>query len=174
MYQHHEGVAEALLSYHLLGVFVCYFFFPKGQEESCLRDLARDLPSALLPLSHSESTQRCFPLFLRDPQRLANPGACGGTRRNVDVTLSIRAGAVYPWVFFPTFQKEFIKSSGVSCSCLLAVVTGDGGSSVIPCLLCAGHNITTSPPSPQTRRLRCSCAEVWQRASQLQADRARF
>lgn len=123
---------------------------------------------------HSESTRRFFPLFLHDPQKLGNAGACGGTRRDVDITLSIGTGAVYPWVFFPTFQKEFIESSGVSCNCLLAVVTCDGGSSVIPCLLCAGRNTPASPPSPQTRRPRCSGADVWQRASQLQVDGARF
>ena len=38
-------------------------------EGSSLRDLARDLSSALLPLSHSESMQRFFPVFLHDPPR---------------------------------------------------------------------------------------------------------
>lgn len=82
-------------SHHLSGVFVCYFF-PKGQEGSSLRDLARDLFSALLPLSHSESMQRFFPLFLHDPPEARYPGACGGTRGDIDVTLSLGVGAVYP------------------------------------------------------------------------------
>ena len=117
MYQHHEGVTEALLSHHFSGVFVCYFFFPKGQEGSSLRDLARDLPSALLPLFHSESTRRFFPLFLRDPQKLGNPGACGGTRWDVDVTLSIGTGAVY----LGCSSRPSRKSSSRAAGCPVAV-----------------------------------------------------
>ena len=143
----------------------------KGLLSGTLPETFSRLCYPFLTLSRCKGSSLCSCMT---PQRLGNPGACGGTRGDIDVTLSLGVGAVYPWMFFPTFQKEFIESSGVSCSCLLAVVTGDGGSSVIPCLLCAGHNIPASPPSPQTRRLRCSCAEVWQRASQLQADRARF
>lgn len=70
------------------------------------------------------------------------------------------------------------KSSSRTAGCPVAVCWlwswEMGEVQLFPCLLCAGHNIPASPPSSQTRRLRCSCAEVWQRASQLQADRARF
>lgn len=79
----------------LSGGFIYYSSFPR-QQGSSPKDLAQDLPLALPPLFHSESVQKFLPLFLWDFQRLGNPRTRRGTRRDVDVALSVRKGCCPP------------------------------------------------------------------------------